>query len=180
MKLLIQNNRISGTATDAYTGPNEFIDAPADFDITRLGEYVLANDVVTLPPPPTFLQRQAAQLLQVDADVDALYGAVLGNRAAEYELAEREALAYAQTDYTGIAGSSVQSWATAKGWTAQQAADDIIAQAAQWRGAQAAIRAQRLLRKEQIRAAADGVALDATVAAWGAFLGGMRQALGVA
>lgn len=50
MKLLIQSNRIVGTATDAYTGPDAFIDAPADFDITRLGEYVYADGAVTLPP----------------------------------------------------------------------------------------------------------------------------------
>ena len=39
MKLIIQNNRSAATATDEYTGPDEYIDAPADFDVTRLGEY---------------------------------------------------------------------------------------------------------------------------------------------
>ncbi len=51
MKLIIQNNRIAGTATDAYTGPDEFIDAPADFDVTRLSEYVMADGVASIPPP---------------------------------------------------------------------------------------------------------------------------------
>lgn len=50
MKLLIQKNRIAGTATDAYSGPDAFIDAPADFDVLRLGEYTYANDVLTLAP----------------------------------------------------------------------------------------------------------------------------------
>jgi hypothetical protein len=50
MKLLIQNNRIAGTATDAYTGPDAFIDAPADFDVLRLGEYSFAEGVLTLLP----------------------------------------------------------------------------------------------------------------------------------
>lgn len=50
MKLLIQNSKIAGTATDAYTGPDEFITAPPDFDITRLAEYVYADGVLTLAP----------------------------------------------------------------------------------------------------------------------------------
>ena len=50
MKLLIQNNRIAGTATDAYMGPDEFITAPVDFDIERMGEYQLIEGVLTVPP----------------------------------------------------------------------------------------------------------------------------------
>ena len=48
MKILIQNNHISGTATDAYTGPDAYIDAPADFDITRLSDYSVTDGVLTL------------------------------------------------------------------------------------------------------------------------------------
>lgn len=50
MKLIIQNNRIAATATDAYTGPDFFIEAPADFDVTRIGEYVYGGGVLTLAP----------------------------------------------------------------------------------------------------------------------------------
>ena len=50
MKLIIQKNRIAATATDAYTGPDEYIDAPADFDVTRLGEYVYADGVLSIHP----------------------------------------------------------------------------------------------------------------------------------
>lgn len=50
MKLIIQNNRIAATATDAYTGPDFFIDAPADFDVTRLGEYRYEDGVLVLAP----------------------------------------------------------------------------------------------------------------------------------
>ena len=53
MKLIIQNTRISATATDDYSGPDEYIDAPADFDVTRMGEYVYAEGGVTAPPLPT-------------------------------------------------------------------------------------------------------------------------------
>ena len=48
MKILIQNGRIAGTATDAYTGPDEYITAPADFDADRMGEYVYADGALTL------------------------------------------------------------------------------------------------------------------------------------
>ena len=48
MKILIKNNRIAGTATAAYTGPDEYITAPADFDADRMGEYVYADGVLTL------------------------------------------------------------------------------------------------------------------------------------
>ena len=50
MKLIIQNNRIAATATDDYTGPDVFIDAPADFDVTRLSEYRYGDGVLVLVP----------------------------------------------------------------------------------------------------------------------------------
>lgn len=50
MKLIIQKNRIAATATDEYTGPDEYIDAPADFDVTRLGEYRYEDGALALAP----------------------------------------------------------------------------------------------------------------------------------
>ena len=50
MKLIIQNTRIAATATDEYTGPDEYIDAPADFDVTRLGEYRYEDGALVLAP----------------------------------------------------------------------------------------------------------------------------------
>ena len=52
MKLIIQNTRIVGTATDDYTGPDEYITAPGDFDAERLGEYRVIDGTLTLPPTP--------------------------------------------------------------------------------------------------------------------------------
>jgi hypothetical protein len=173
MKLIIQNKRISATAIDSYTGPDSFISAPAEFDIERMGEYVVADGVVSIPLPSV-----AALIKQIDADVDAINLAVIGSRAQEYELAERHGLAYKDAGYTGTVPSSVSSWATAKGWTATQAADDIIATASQWRTAQAAIRAQRLLRKEQVRAATDSAGITAAMAAWAGFVVAIRGQLG--
>ena len=56
MKLIIQNNRIAATATDAYTGPDEYIDAPADFDVTRLGEYRYEDGALVLAPDTRITQ----------------------------------------------------------------------------------------------------------------------------
>ena len=50
MKLIIQNNRIAATATDDYTGPDEYITAPPDFDAARMGEYVYQDGVLTIHP----------------------------------------------------------------------------------------------------------------------------------
>ena len=51
MKLIIQNTKIAGTATDAYSGPEAYIDAPEGFDVDRMGEYVIENGVAVLPAP---------------------------------------------------------------------------------------------------------------------------------
>lgn len=49
MKLIIQNNRIVATATDDYDGPEAFMQAPADFDVTRMGDYVHDGTSLSLP-----------------------------------------------------------------------------------------------------------------------------------
>lgn len=49
MKLIIQSNRIAATATDDYTGPDEYIAAPPDFDPARMGEYVNGVDGWAIP-----------------------------------------------------------------------------------------------------------------------------------
>ncbi len=50
MKLIIQNTRIAATATDDYTGPDEYITAPPDFDAARMAEYVYQDGVLTIHP----------------------------------------------------------------------------------------------------------------------------------
>jgi hypothetical protein len=134
-----------------------------------------------VPPAPSLSEKRALFVKQIDADTDAVIGAVIGNRASEYELAEAQATAYADAGYVGSVPAYVQSWANAKagqGWTAQTAADDILATASIWRPAQATLRAQRLLRKEQARNAADAAALDAVAAQWAGFLSAVKAQLG--
>ena len=50
MKLIIQNERVVATATDAYAGPEVFIDAPVDFDLARMGEYRYVNGALVIAP----------------------------------------------------------------------------------------------------------------------------------
>lgn len=121
---------------------------------------------------------KAAAIIKIDADADKIYGDVVGSKGEEYRSAEADAKAFITANYTGTAGSGVTSWATAKGWTNTQAADDILATAAQWRTAQAAIRASRLLRKEQVRAATDSAGITAAMAAWAGFVVAIRGQFG--
>jgi hypothetical protein len=88
----------------------------------------------------------------------------------EYRLAARQAAAYKAAGYSGAVPASVQAWATAKGWTATQAADDILAVEAAWMAVLAAIRNIRLPAKEQARAATDRAILADVLA-------GVRAAL---
>ena len=82
MKLIIQGDRITATATDEYIGPDAFIDAPDDFDIERLSEYRVVEGQAVLPPPPpvtTITMRQARlALLRAGLldDVDAAIAAI--------------------------------------------------------------------------------------------------------
>ena len=54
MKLITKNDYIVATATDAYSGPDSFIQAPEDFDINRVGEYRVVNGEIA-PLAPSIL-----------------------------------------------------------------------------------------------------------------------------
>lgn len=125
-------------------------------------------------------------IAQVDADVDNIYNIVIGKRQVEYETAEREALACLAANYIDPAVSptppswpSVSSWAFAKNWTLQQAADDIIGVATGWRTAQNAIRSSRLLRKEQLKVATTDLEVKTIMSNWNGFVGYMKTQLGI-
>lgn len=154
---------------------------PADY---APGRYSYdAGVFVVLPIDAAVLAAAVAAFLrQVDADTDSIYAACIGNRQSEYDQAEADALAYRAAGDTGTVPASVQSWATAKGWTATQATTDILATATLWRSAQASIRAARLLRKEGARNAedtADAAAFDVAKAAWGSSVTAIRTSLGL-
>lgn len=185
-------------AVPAYTPPDVVLDVPvkchsyADVqmqmfrdDVAAIGgniaehEALIATVEAGIVPYVAPVPTVQACLLKIDADTDAIYGAMLGNRAEEYTLAANEAQAFKAAGYAGTVPGSVQSWATAKGWMAAQSADDILATAAQWLGAQSAIRAQRLLRKEQVRVATDAAGITAAMQAWDGFVAYMRGQLGL-
>lgn len=50
MKLIVQNSRIVATATDDYDGPEQYITAPADFDMARMADYRYDGEALTLAP----------------------------------------------------------------------------------------------------------------------------------
>lgn len=107
-------------------------------------------------PDPVY-QSVAELIVDVDKKADAMRLTIVGDavRVEEYRLARDEAQKYITDGYPIYVPQTVQAWATAKNWTARQAADDIAATAAQWEAALYAIRTIRLVGKETIRAAAD-------------------------
>lgn len=117
-------------------------------------------------PPPVSVDREGLAA-DIDRHADALRLAIVGDpvRVEEYRLARDEAAAYIAAAYTGTVPPTVQAWATAKTWTAQQAADDIAVTAQGWESALYAIRSIRLIGKETVRSAATDSAAQAAYAA---------------
>ncbi|MBK9348570.1 MAG: hypothetical protein IPN06_20270 [Burkholderiales bacterium] len=134
----------------------------------------LFDGSVFTKPVPT--PNRVGLMLQIDADTDAIYRAVEGDRTTEYLRAEEEAKAFKEANYTGTVPDSVASWASAKGESATWATDDILTTATGWRQAQSSIRATRLSCKEQARTAND---LAPIAAQWAGFVVAIKTALGV-
>lgn len=103
MKLIIQNNRIAATATDDYTGPDEYIAAPDDFDLARMGEYIYADGVLTIHSD-TRITRLAFRNRFTQAEKVALEIAALDNPAAT--LAQRQQAAAIRAHLADVAAST--------------------------------------------------------------------------
>jgi hypothetical protein len=149
-------------------GPNE-----AGYEPTLAAEQTLSIEEFA----PVVVPQKAELLKKVDADVDLIYAAAIGNRATEYSEAELQANAFKDAAYSGTVPSYVASWlaSNTKGLTsAQEAADDIITQAFAWRGAASAIRANRLTAKKNI---IDEV--PTAMQQWGGFVAAIRASLGI-
>ncbi len=117
----------------------------------------------------------AKDLLKIDADVDAINMKAAGLRIEEYRMAEAAAQAYKDAGYSGAVSNMISVWTTKnnKGLTTHaQAADDILAQAAAWRGALEVMRVQRLTRKKD---RVDNV--PNTMAQWNGFIAALRAQL---
>ena len=80
MKLIIQNNAIAATATDEYQAngtEQAVIDSPADFDISKMADYIFANGAVTLNlVPQAVSMRQARLALLAAGSLDNVTAAV--------------------------------------------------------------------------------------------------------
>lgn len=146
---------------------------------SRLAASLPANADIAAAPEPELADYQRAARLRIDADVDAVFADVVGNRATEYQIAKDDAIALKNAGYSGAIPASVLCWATVKGWTAQQAADDILATATNWLNAQQSMRANRLARKQEVTTATDLAGVDAALSAWATYIAGIRSQLGV-
>lgn len=103
MKLIIQNNRIAASATDAYTGPDVFIDAPADFDVTRMSEYRYQDGALILAPD-TRITRLAFRNRFTSAEKMALEMAALDDPTAP--MAQRQQAAAIRVHLADVAAST--------------------------------------------------------------------------
>lgn len=103
--------------------------------------------------------------------------AVVGDaaRIKEYERAQAHAEQYRNAGFTGPVPSSVASWAKAKKWTAQAAAEDILAASTRWYAALDSIRDLRLNTKEDIKRAVSVTEVDNIVTAFKSSLLTMMQ-----
>lgn len=106
------------------------------------------------PPVVTFPGTdELCQLIDDTADSARLTIAGDSLRVVEYQRAETEAKAFAAAGYSGTTPPSVASWAEAKGWTDQEATDDILRASAAWNTALYAFRDIRLKGKEVVKTA---------------------------
>lgn len=161
-------------------GPIAFDGAGGQVDL--IGDGVVDESKIS-PATPLSDVKTAAQR-RVDSDAGRITTDTIGGLAEEYATAERHALEFQTAGFLPPVPASVQSWSDAKAirgivFTPQQAAEDILATAAAWRGALDTIRQQRLNAKAYIDMASDAAAVDAAYSAWLGFVSAIRAQLGL-
>ena len=99
---------------------------------------------------------------RIDIVADAHRRKLVGDplKAFEYLAAENAAISFRDAGFAGDVPPCVQSWALARGWTAQEAAESILQEAAMTRGALELIREIRLTAKYRIQEAVDDAAAE--------------------
>lgn len=125
------------------------------------------------------LSPAAALIKQVDADVDQVFQEVIGNRTTEYNTAYTDAEAFQAAGFLGIVPRSVQDWADVMKQTPQWAAQNVLATANAWNGAQAEMRKNRLAAKQAARTAMQANDVMQAKAAWDTFIAATRTQLGL-
>ncbi|MBJ2241949.1 hypothetical protein [Pseudomonas sp. MF6768] len=100
---------------------------------------------------------------QIDQVANQARTSVLGDplRAVELDLAATEAKAFAAADFTGDVPRSVQAWVDAAELTPQVAAENILAEWADWVEVLQKIRAARLMGKQGVLKATSHRAAEA-------------------
>lgn len=152
---------------------------PAEGEGYKYAEWLAAGNTPAPAAVPSLAQNIAALVLRIKSDANKIVSDTVGALSNEYAQAKIDADAFKAAAYLGAVPSSVSSWATAKGWTTLQACDDILLAAANWGGAQAAIRSNRLARAEAAKACTTQAQLDTVVAQWAGFVVAIRSSLGV-
>lgn len=150
-------------------------------------ELVLASAAAmnTGEEPPAFEQQRAYAIQLVDAEVDAIIWAVVGNRAQEYLTAEQEARAYLEsllgndstTDEPAPVPPYVMADVNAHNRTPEEAAQAILGHAATWRAASLEMRTLRLFYKVQMGKTATAEDLAAVQQRWATMIGAVRLQL---
>lgn len=103
MKLIIQDTRVVATATDDYDGPEMFVEAPADFDQTRMGDYVHDGTSLSLPSD-TRITRLAFRSRFAQAEKVMLELAALDDPTAP--MAQRQQAAAIRVHLADVAASA--------------------------------------------------------------------------
>lgn len=131
------------------------------------------DDTVIWIDTASLAEHRTNAIGAIDAAGEALRLAVISKmtQTPEYERAEQHAREYRAAGYPegedAYVPPGVSSWAMAKwraGWTARQAADDILATADRWYALLDDIRALRLANKEDVRHATTAGEVAAIVA----------------
>jgi hypothetical protein len=152
---------------------------PAEGEGYQYADWLAAGNTPTPADVPSLAQNIATLVARIRTEASAIVADTVGALSNEYAQAKLDADAFKAASYIGPVPSSVSSWATAKGWTSMQACDDILLAAANWVGAQAAIRSNRLARAEAAKACTTQAQLNTVAAQWAGFVAAIRSQLGV-
>jgi hypothetical protein len=142
---------------------------PADPAPSPTCEIRQSGDALVWVETQSLASAVAAAIVTIDGTADLVRLEVISKQTntEEYKRSEQQARAFKAAGYpSDDVPSCVASWVRAKyrqGWTARQAADDIIATADRWYGILDAVRDLRLCAKEDVRHAASNGDVSARV-----------------